>query len=32
LMPKALAAALIARSAFLVSTAVPRSVMNTRPV
>ena len=32
LMPKALAAALIARSAFLVSTAVPLSVMNTRPV
>jgi hypothetical protein len=32
LMPKALATALIARSAFLGSTAVPLSVMNTRPV
>ena len=32
LMPKALAAALIARSPFLGSTAVPLSVMNTRPV
>jgi hypothetical protein len=31
-MPKALATALIARSAFLGSTAVPLSVMNTRPV
>jgi hypothetical protein len=30
-MPKALAAALIARSAFLGSTAVPLSVVNTRP-
>jgi len=30
-MPKALAAALIARSAFLGSTAVPRSVVKTRP-
>jgi hypothetical protein len=32
LMPKALAAALIARSPFLGSTAVPLSVVNTRPV
>jgi hypothetical protein len=32
LMPKALAAVLIARSAFLGSTAVPRSVVNTRTV
>ena len=32
LIPKALAAVLIARSAFLGSTAVPLSVMNTRPV
>src|SRR5665811_234233 len=31
LMPKALAAVLIARSAFLRSTAVPRSVVKTRP-
>jgi len=31
LMPKALAAVLIARSAFLGSTAVPRSVVKTRP-
>jgi hypothetical protein len=31
-MPKALATALIARSPFLGSTAVPLSVMNTRPV
>jgi hypothetical protein len=30
-MPKALAAVLIARSAFLRSTAVPRSVVKTRP-
>ena len=30
-MPRALAAALIARSAFLGSTAVPRSVVSTRP-
>ena len=32
LMPRALAAVLIASSAFLGSTAVPRSVVNTRPV
>src|ERR1035437_6624 len=32
LMPKALAAVLIARSEFLGSTAVPLSVVNTRPV
>jgi hypothetical protein len=32
LIPKALAAVLIARSAFLGSTAVPLSVVNTRPV
>jgi hypothetical protein len=31
LMPKALAAVLIGRSAFLGSTAVPRSVVKTRP-
>jgi hypothetical protein len=31
-MPKALATALIARRALLGSTAVPLSVMNTRPV
>src|ERR1035437_10854184 len=31
LMPRALAAVLIARSAFLGSTAVPRSVVKTRP-
>ena len=30
-MPKALAAVLIARSTFLGSTAVPLSVVNTRP-
>jgi hypothetical protein len=30
-MPRALAAVLIARSAFLRSTAVPRSVVKTRP-
>ena len=32
LIPKAFAAVLIARSAFLGSTAVPRSVVKTRPV
>jgi len=32
LMPRALVAVLIARSAFLESTAVPRSVVKTRPV
>jgi hypothetical protein len=32
LMPRALAAALIARSAFLGSTAVPLAVVSTRPV